>query len=431
MNEPAAQPMVSGLIDPRAASRRIAMPEAADAVARERTLHGYDWLRQVAACLSLVSVSGCMMGPSAISPEETVRTMERFAAAGGYVPSLRFAVSEFRETWKHGTTTLDVSLLVPDGAGPYPVVVYLPALGTDSRSAPVWRQAWAEAGYAVLSVQPAAAANALKALGSSGRSDLSGIGRRHFSRQSLAGRLEQVAWSIAELERLARSGRAPYRALDPARLAVAGYDLGAQTAAALAGETVKAKRPDAAALAGVRAAIVLSPVVDLAEGGLASRYKSIHMPLLAVTGEEDRDPYGISSPSLRTAIWQHGPAGDDYLLLLRDATHPELAGNAPGLPDAELPGNPSGLLDESEVPDDTDSGPPRGRRGGAYGGGGLGMPAVGGPRRRGGDGRLAAAVRAVTTAFLDATVKADPAARQWLQRSAQGWLAPVASLKSK
>jgi len=414
---------------------RIALPSPPDGVARERTLHGYDWLKPVAACLGLVSVSGCMMGPSAISPEETVRTMERFVSAGGYVPPLRFAVSELRETWKHGSTSLDVSLLVPDGAGPYPVVVYLPALGADAGSAPLWRRAWAEAGYAVMSLQPVAAANALKSLGGGGRGDVRDIGRRQFSRQSLERRLEHFAWGVDELRRLARSGRTPYRAMEPAKLAVAGYDLGAQTAAVLAGETVRAKRPDGAGLAGLRAAIVLSPAVDLAEGRLASRYKSIHLPLLAVTGDDDRDPYGISSPSLRSAIWQHGPAGDNYLLLLRDATHPELAGSEPGRPDGVPAGAPGSGPDEAEMPEESGRDPPTrsgGRRGGGFGGGGLGMAAFGGPpRRRSGDGRLPAAVRAVTTAFLDATVKADPAARQWLQHSAPGWLAPVGVLKSK
>lgn len=416
-----------------AAPRQIPMPTVPTAVPRERTLHGYDWLKQVAACLGLVSVSGCMTGPAAISPEETVRTMERFASTGGYRPVLRFAVSELRETWKRGAVSLDVSLLVPDGAGPYPVVVYLPALGADAGSAPMWRKAWAEAGYAVLAVQSGSAASALNPLGKAGQDDRRDIGRRQFSRASLERRLEDFGWVVAELRQRVRAGAVPYRAVDPGRLAVAGYDLGAQTAAVLAGESVKAKRPDAA---GLRAAIVLSPAVDLAEGRLATRYKSIHMPLLAVTGDEDRDPYGISSPSLRPAIWQHGPAGDDYLLLLRDATHRDLAGTEPGSPQAGDPAQAGYLAEEAEpAPEDGDGGLHQrsrdGRRSRAFGGGGSLSGVAGPPRRRGADGRLAAAVRAVTTAFLDATVKTDPAARQWLQHSAPGWLAPVAILKSK
>jgi dienelactone hydrolase len=413
------------------APRLVPMPGEPVAVPRERTLHGFDWLKQVAACLGLVSVSGCMMGPGAISPEETVRSMERFATAGGYSPPLRFAVSELREIWKRGKVGIDVSLLVPDGAGPYPIVVYLPALGQDAGSAPMWRKAWAEAGYAVFALQSASAAVPVKKISQDERRD---IGRRQFSRAYLERRLEDFSWALAELQQRVRSGVAPYRTLDSGRLAVAGYDLGAQTAAVLAGESGKLKLP--VAVAGLRAAIVLSPAVDLAEGRLATRYKTISMPLLAITGDDDRDPYGISSPSLRSAIWQHGPVGDDYLLLLRDGTHQALAGSEPGRSEIEEPRQPGFLADESApASDDADSDAPQtarpGRRSGAFGGRDGLAEGRRVPRRRDGDGRQVAAVRAVTTAFLDATVKADPAARQWLQRSAPGWLVPVATLKSK
>jgi hypothetical protein len=65
------------------------------------------------------------------------------------------------------------------------------------------------------------------------------------------------------------------------------------------------------------AAILLSPSVDMAQGNLTNRYKNISIPLLVVTSTEDDDPYGISSPFVRTTIWKYSPLGNKYLLQLK------------------------------------------------------------------------------------------------------------------
>ena len=75
------------------------------------------------------------------------------------------------------------------------------------------------------------------------------------------------------------------------------------------------------------AAILLSPSVDMARGSLTTRDKNISIPLLVVTGSEDDDPYGISSPYVRTAIWEYAPPDNKYLLLLNKGGHQLLAGS--------------------------------------------------------------------------------------------------------
>jgi hypothetical protein len=42
--------------------------------------------------------------------------------------------------------------------------------------------------------------------------------------------------------------------------------------------------------------------------------------LLIVTGSEDDDSYGISSPYVRTAIWEYAPPGNNFLLQLSALT---------------------------------------------------------------------------------------------------------------
>lgn len=386
-----------------------AFPTMPDGKAR----HGYDWLKPVPLGLCLLATAGCAMGPPKPSPAEVRERMERFSMNGGYAPAHRFAIASVRETWPHRQSKLDVSFLVPEGSGSYPLVVYLPGLGEDAMAAPLWREAWASAGYAVFTVQPVREADALKGLGPLRPDDRHAIGRGHFSTRSLETRLDAVAFALDGLRQRTNNPGSPYAKADLNRLAVAGYDLGAQTAAALAGEMVKAPMPDWHGL-GFRAAILLSPFADLAAGALISRYKTMDLPMLAITGSEDDDPYGITSASLRTVPWHNAPPGGKYLLSFEGGGHGVLAGAA-----LEKDG---GEPQAGEMPDDMPmGGPPPG---------GMGRPS-GAPGKRPSDFRHLAAVRVVSTAFLDMAVKDDAGARQWLSREAGRWLGQSAKLQAR
>ncbi len=401
---------------------------------------GRRWLKPMAAGLWLLAASGCSLTGPDPSPAEVQEQLDDFSARGGYSPKQDYTTASLRETWTHGRTPLDISFVAPEAPGGYPLIVYLPGLGEDAAAGSLWRQAWAKAGYAVLTVQPATAADALKASGPGKDADLHGIGRQYFSQAALESRLAQLDWALGEFRRLSRMPHSPYASADPTRLAVAGYELGSQTAAALAGETIKAQRPDFQGLS-FRAAIVLSPSTDLAAGNLAKRFSNIAMPLLAVTGSEDDDPYGISSPSLRPAIWRYAGGGDKYLLLLQNGTHKLLAGAAldKARDEAESEAAAEGLFGGwmGSSPQGGDKLLPAsqyggGQRPGGHSGGPPGEPRpYRSPEGRMPDFRHLAAVRDITTAFLDATVKADSAARQWLNQSANRWLGRSGVLKAK
>jgi len=79
----------------------------------------------------------------------------------GYAPDHAYATTATRETWTVDGEPIDVSLLAPSGDARHPLVVFLPGLGDAAESSLAWRKAWAEAGYAVLSVQPASEGSAV------------------------------------------------------------------------------------------------------------------------------------------------------------------------------------------------------------------------------------------------------------------------------
>ena len=388
--------------------------------------HGYDWLRPVVAGLGLLGVAGCVLGPD---PAEFDDEIESFMAQGGYRPERALATTTLREVWQHDRTELDIVYTVPDEAGRFPLILYLPGLGEDAAAGASWRLAWAAAGYAVLSAQPVSLVHAIGSTEPLNAGDLRALARRQFAPSALRRRVDHALWVVAELQRRSRT-ELPYARADAAHLAVAGFDLGAQTAAALSGEG----GDDAVAAAMTpQAAILLSPYVSLASGQPGAGFASVRLPLLAVTATEDDDPYGLAFASLRQAAWNALPGGEQFGLVLQGGSHLLLSGA-----DADQYLQQRSRARQAAM----GSGGPAGMSGGqgampvpswGYGGGGPGMGTdFGLPRRNPkADARQIAAVRSVTTAFLDATLRNSSEARRWLETSARSWLGQLATLKRK
>lgn len=397
--------------------------------------------------LAATLFSGCGMNPPQRPPQEP--GFQQQAHRPGYLPERRYQASPIREAWQLGKTTVDTVYLAPASAEALPLVVYLPGLGESAAAGQLWRQNWAEAGYAVLSLQPAELGEAAWPADKTDDNrdqETRERQRRHslerrdrvreqYAATALTRRLDLVAQAVGELRHRA-AGSLVYGTVDTTRLIVAGYDIGAQAAAALAGEQIKGVRPPNL---GLKAAILLSPYAELTAGSGKERFAEMQAPLLAITGSEDDDPdYLVSTPSLRRIPWQGAPAGDKYLLVLENGIHTTLAGNASGNRD----GGPGGMArgDGRQPPG---GGAPRalpfggGGPGGGPGGGGpggmMGGPPGGRSNERGSPGsnfanQHAGIVQAVSTAFLDAVVKNDPVADEWLHRNATRWLAGQAGL---
>jgi len=77
------------------------------------------------------------------------------------VAEQRYATTTIHDGWTLGGEPIEVTLLRPPGSGPYPLVLYPPGLGESSNAGIAWRQAWAQAGYAVLAYQPVASAETI------------------------------------------------------------------------------------------------------------------------------------------------------------------------------------------------------------------------------------------------------------------------------
>lgn len=367
--------------------------------------------------LALAVLAGCASHPG--PPRQQEAQVQQFAGKG-YLSEEQFSLSTTSHQWTVAGHDLNFIASVPVRPGKYPLVIYLPGLGESRVAGDAWRAAWAQAGYAVISIQLLAEDGQAWQSAAARNGDFKALLRERYGNTAMAARLAALRSLISELE---KRGDEPWRQnVDTSRLVLAGYDLGAYTAQVAAGEQVRGV--GGGALANLAGVIALSPYADFSGTGFDTRYAAIRAPFLAVTGPGDADGNGWVSPALRAAPFQHMPAGSKYLLSLDDASHDLFAGNALKAAEAETERGESRQASRS------------GRRGGM--GGGPGGPGgegngSGSDGGRGGDSGayLQPAIKAVTTAFLDSLVKDDDIAREWLRRDARRWLRDTGTLTVK
>jgi dienelactone hydrolase len=346
--------------------------------------------------------------------------------AGGYAPDRHYQTISSRDLWTVAGDSVDVNLLVPAPPGVYPLVLYLPGLGQSPDAGLPWRQSWAQAGYAVLCVQPTKFGSAIWTSSRARAGDFSTIARDAFSAPSLSMRTQIVRDTLEQISRRQRDARvAAFTQIDLARIAVAGFDLGAQTALAVAGASMRGVEPLSFPDT-VKAAIVLNPYAD--NSGTQSNLQPIRLPVLAITSALDTDAYGLlSSASIRRAQFEQLPPGRKYLLLLASAPHAVLGGATPfAAGDGKDTRDGPTAEDDKILGDETaeiEEGRHKRRRRIDY--------SLSRADKLAQSARVRAQVQAVTTAYLDAIVRSDAAAAAWLTKNATRWLGDSAELISK
>lgn len=381
------------------------------------------------AAVTTGAMFACADKPSAKSHVSAAKSR----AATGYAPEHRFQTTATQDTWLIGAEPVDIRLLVPIQGGSFPLVFYFPGLGESPDAGLAWRQFWAEAGYAVLSAQPAKYGTAVWSSDRAHIGDFLDIAKDAFAAPSLATRTELARGLLDETWRRRRGKHdIALDHIDMSRVAVAGYDLGAQTAMMVAGENVQGVEslqiPE-----GVRCVVALSPYADFSGMGFESNFSSIRLPVLSVTRSQDTDAYGlVKSAAVRRAPYQYMPPSQKYLLVLSGAPHSLFAG-------ASAPTNgkggystqaQSGSESEAEAgaveprDDSSDRAQGQGRKNRRASSAGPNSSSA----RRAID---VVQVQSVTTAFLDATVKDNPIGSEWLSRNAKRWLGNSADLESK
>jgi predicted dienelactone hydrolase len=254
--------------------------------------------------------------------------------------------------------TLPIRVYLPESTKPAPVVIFSHGLGGSRDNNPYLGNHWAKRGYAVVFIQhPGSDESVWK--------DAAPLEKMASMRQaaSVDNYLKRTKDVPAVIDALATwngekehalSGR-----LDLEHLGMSGHSFGAQTTQAMAGQGARPRF--SAAEPRIDAAVMMSPSPP-SVGDPAKAFANVKIPCLLLTGTRDDSPIGNTTPADRLKVFPYLSQGPAWQVVFDGATHMDF-----------------------------------GQRGG------------------GETTRYHRAILALTTAFWDAELKADPAAKAWLK----------------
>jgi predicted dienelactone hydrolase len=258
---------------------------------------------------------------------------------------------------------IPVRVYLPRVKSPAPVVLFSHGLGGSRGGCAYLGEHWAARGYVAVFLQhpgsddsvwkeerPARRMAALR----------SAAGYENFRLRvdDVPAVLDQLeSWNQAQQHAL--QGR-----LDLNRIGMSGHSFGAITTQAVSGQQFPwgMNFTDTR----IRAAVLMSPSIPRRGHDPATAFGKVSIPWFCLTGTEDQALIGDADPASRLQVFSALPAGNKYELVLNEAEHSAFSDRP--LPGDRLPRNPN--------------------------------------HHR--------AILALTTAFWDAHLKDDPAARQWL-----------------
>lgn len=257
---------------------------------------------------------------------------------------------------------IPLRVYLPPTHGAAPVVLFSHGLGGSRDGSTFLGKHWSTRGYVAVFLQHhgsdeavwrnATALTRLKEL------------RRAANARNFLLRTGDVSAVLTQLDRWNRSAEhVLHNCLDMTHVAMAGHSFGAVTTQAVSGESFGGALHFTDPR--ISAALVFSPSSP-AIGDPKSAFGSVRIPWMLMTGTRDVAPIGDQTVAARLAVFPALPAGGKYELVLDGAEHSVFT-------DGRLPGE-------------------------------RGNPNPNHHR----------AILALSTAFLDAYVRHDPAARTWL-----------------
>lgn len=262
---------------------------------------------------------------------------------------------------------LPIRVYLPADTKAAPVVLFSHGLGGSRENNPYLGNHWSARGYVVVFVQhPGSDESVWKGQGPA-RIPLAM--KQAASVQNFMLRVADIPAVLDQLERWnVQSDHALHGRLDLAHIGMSGHSFGANTTQAVSGQSMlgSARLTDPR----IKAAIMMSPSVPAA-GTPERAFGSVKIPWLLMTGTKDvahigSMTIGASDVQSRLGVYPALPPGDKYELVLKDAEH--------------------GAFGERALPGEGAKQNPNHHR----------------------------AILALSTAFWDAFLKGDAAAKTWL-----------------
>lgn len=296
--------------------------------------------------------------------------------------------------------TIPIKIYQPKSAGPWPVVIFSHGLGGSREAAGYFGEAMAENGYLSMHLQhPGSDSTLWQEAFKDGRIKIQpgnsqgmkqGLMRemkQGMTGENLRARVDDVKFVLNQLERLNSGAGAWHGKLDMSKIGCSGHSFGAGTTMAIAGQNfgTGAKRINEADPR-VKAAIYMSPPVNLAGRDAKNIYGSIKIPGMNMTGTEDNSPINNNSAADRLIPYKNINAPDQYQVIFNGGDH------------AIFGGTQARALGQRDVAKDA---------------------------------QFHELINKLSVAFFDAYLKGDAKQKQWLKQSAAAYLGKQATFEFK
>jgi predicted dienelactone hydrolase len=277
-------------------------------------------------------------------------------------------VAVTRYAWKDNRRQREVSVKIyfpAQGAGPFPVIIFSHGLGGSREGYEYLGRHWASHGYVSVHLQHLGSD---RAVWENSWSKLLALRQAAHNLQNSLNRPLDVSFALDQLVILNQS-EGPFQGrLDLTRVGAAGHSFGAYTTLAVAGQVFGRPGGREISLADprIKAAIPMSSPVPRNKEILPQAFAKISIPCLHMTGTRDDSPIGQTKAGDRRLPFDYTNSSDQYLVTFQDGDHMVFSDH-------------QRLLS-------------RGAQ----------------------DGRFHDLIRLATTAFWDAYLKGEAAARGWL-----------------
>lgn len=208
-----------------------------------------------------------------------------------------------------------IKIYYPDGAGPFPVIIFSHGALASKDNYSAFGQFWASNGY--VSIHPS---HADSVVDSGFRGSLRDALSDPHAWQNRPQDISFIIDSLAHVEKFAPqlAGK-----LDLRHIGVGGHSFGAYTAGLIAGATIRLPgktAPQSFVDKRVSAVVMLSPQGEGIMGLSAHSWDELHLPMLLMRGSRDFGPFG-QDPVWRSEAFEKAPAGNKYEVELEGATH--------------------------------------------------------------------------------------------------------------
>ncbi len=285
-------------------------------------------MRMRRSCLLATAVlaARCASGPPPAAPPPPAPVAPAAAElARSGLAVVRDADVTLSDSSRH--RDIPVRVTYPDGAGPFPVIVFSPMAGASGQTYRSLARFWATHGFVVLAPTHADSPG--------GRGKEPGLDDLRETAAGAAGdpknwenRARDVTFVVAATGAIEAAVPEVRGKLDDGRVGVGGHSYGAFTAELLAGATVdlsRSVRAKSFADPLPKAFLLFSPPGAGQQGLTDKSWISVERPVMVVTGSRDRGVKG-QDPSWRLDPYQLSPAGGKYAVLIEGAGHLSFTG---------------------------------------------------------------------------------------------------------